>query len=70
MSSSPRCGHNEEDHHEIRDEPMKLTTITHVTVDGVIQGLGAPDEDRRGGFERGGWAIPLLDDEAATFLDQ
>ena len=26
---------------------MKLTTMTQVTVDGVMQGLGAPDEDRR-----------------------
>jgi dihydrofolate reductase len=49
---------------------MKLTTITHVSVDGVMQGLGGPDEDRRGGFERGGWALPLFHDEAATFLDQ
>jgi dihydrofolate reductase len=49
---------------------MKLTTITIVSVDGVMQGLGAPDEDRRGGFERGGWVGPLFDDEAMTFLDQ
>ena len=37
---------------------MKLTTITNVSVDGVMQGLGGPDEERRGGFERGGWALP------------
>jgi dihydrofolate reductase len=47
---------------------MKLTTITHVSVDGVMQGLGGADEDRRGRFERGGWALPLFDDEAETFL--
>jgi len=49
---------------------MKLTTVTHVSVDGVMQGLGGPDEDRRDGFDRGGWALPLFDDEAATFLNQ
>jgi dihydrofolate reductase len=49
---------------------MKVTTTTHVSVDGVMQGLGAPDEDRRGGFERGGWAIPLFGGEAATVLDE
>jgi dihydrofolate reductase len=49
---------------------MKLTTATNVSVDGVMQGLGGADEDRRGGFARGGWALPLFNDEAETFLSQ
>jgi len=49
---------------------MKLTTITMVTVDGVMQGLGAPDEDRRGGFERGGWVTHSFDNQAMAFLNQ
>jgi dihydrofolate reductase len=49
---------------------MKLTTVTNVSVDGVMQGLGGSDEDRRGGFERGGWALPLFEGEAETFLGE
>lgn len=47
---------------------MKLVTVTHVSVDGVIQGLGGRSEDPRGGFERGGWALPLFSDEGADYV--
>lgn len=49
---------------------MRLTTTINVTVDGVMQGLGGPDEDRRGGFERGGWVIPLNDTESGDYINQ
>src|SRR5215216_2435478 len=53
---------------------MKLTTTTQVSVDGVMQGNGgATDEDRRNGFERGGWARPpkpLFDNEALTCVQE
>jgi dihydrofolate reductase len=49
---------------------MKLTTTTLVTVDGVMQGLGGPDEDRSGGFERGGWVTPYADAEGMTVIGE
>ena len=50
---------------------MKLTTMTQVTIDGVMQGNGgASDEDRRNGFERGGWALGAGDDETRTLITQ
>ncbi len=42
---------------------MKLVASMMLTLDGVYQGPGAADEDRRGGFERGGWAMGDGDDD-------
>jgi dihydrofolate reductase len=49
---------------------MKLTTTTQVSVDGVMQGNGPSEEDRRAGFERDGWAMAHFDNEALTYVDQ
>jgi dihydrofolate reductase len=40
----------------------KLAIVEFVTLDGVMQGLGSPDEDREGGFEHGGWGRPYGDE--------
>jgi dihydrofolate reductase len=40
----------------------KLVAISHVTLDGVMQAPGGPDEDPTGGFEHGGWAVGYFDD--------
>ena len=47
---------------------MKLIASMMLTVDGVYQGPGGPDEDRRGGFERGGWTASHSDPEMGPFL--
>jgi dihydrofolate reductase len=39
----------------------KIAIFESVSLDGVMQSPGRPDEDRRGGFEHGGWAIPYAD---------
>jgi dihydrofolate reductase len=40
----------------------RVVVINHVTLDGVMQAPGRPDEDPRGGFEHGGWAQPYNDE--------
>src|SRR5215212_2792882 len=68
-SASPPSQTNHQDITEKGTSAVKLTTITFVSVDGVMQGIGGPDEDRSGGFELGGWTTPLWDAEAGAFLN-
>jgi dihydrofolate reductase len=44
----------------------KLIVSEFLTLDGVMQAPGAPDEDRSGGFEHGGWQLSLMDEEAGS----
>lgn len=40
---------------------MRVVILNFLSLDGVYQGPGSPDEDRSGGFERGGWFVPFVD---------
>ncbi|WP_327112967.1 dihydrofolate reductase family protein [Streptomyces sp. NBC_01341] len=48
----------------------KLTLTTFVSLDGVMQAPGGPDEDTTGGFEHGGWLVPFADADMGAFIGE
>jgi dihydrofolate reductase len=48
----------------------KVVVTNHLTLDGVMQAPGRPDEDRRGGFEHGGWAPPYGDSVLGSVMGE
>ena len=48
----------------------RVVVMNHLTLDGVMQAPARPDEDKRDGFQHGGWAMPNNDDVMGVAMDE
>src|SRR5207248_3966398 len=53
-----------------RGNVRKIISITQVTLDGVMQAPGGPEEDPSNGFKYGGWTAPYSDDNGGEFFQK
>ena len=57
-------------HPKERDQMRRLIVSTFLTLDGVMQGPGAPEEDDSGAFTHGGWSVNYWDDVMGRHMDE
>ena len=48
----------------------KIIVLSFITLDGIMQAPGGPDEDRSGGFKHGGWTVPFFDDFSGRVMSE
>ena len=48
----------------------KLVVLSFISLDGVMQAPGGPEEDTSGGFKYGGWTVPYFDDFSGNAMNE
>jgi dihydrofolate reductase len=48
----------------------KIIVLSFITLDGIMQAAGGPEEDTSGGFKYGGWTVPYFDEFSGKIMDE